>query len=65
MIEKVDAPHCLTSDGIDDSEIEGDEQKEGENHGDKDLHILLVHLQQTFLATSRFAELRQIWCFHF
>ena len=40
----MNAPHRLISDGVDDSEIERNQEAKRENHCDKDLNILLVHL---------------------
>ena len=54
--EKVEVPHCLTSDGVDDSEIESNEQEKRENHCDKDFHVLLVHLPKLILCFETIPE---------
>ena len=54
--EKVSAPHRLTSDGVDDSQIESNEEEERENHRDKDFHVLLVHLPKLILSFETIPE---------
>ena len=52
----MEVPHCLTSDGVDDSEIESNEQEKRENHCDKDFHVLLVHLPKLILSFETIPE---------